>query len=129
MRELDGTRFGLLKGIQEAERIQAAREAEVSKLREELRTLEATDVTDEVGLDGVAYAFSFPFLIFLWSCLLIEHICSLRLKICKDLGFDVITNKATGESRMIVRESLSLYDTCETRMSALAAHYILSYRL
>jgi len=69
----------LLKGIQEAERIQAAREAEVSKLREELRTLEATDVTDEVGLDGVA----------------------LRLKICKDLGFDVITNKATGESRMI----------------------------
>ncbi|KDQ18504.1 hypothetical protein BOTBODRAFT_171331 [Botryobasidium botryosum FD-172 SS1] len=88
MKELDGMKFGVLKGMQEAEEIQASREAEVSKLREELKMLEATDVTDEVGLDGVA----------------------LRLKICKDLGFDVVTDKATGEGKMIVRsESNEVY--------------------
>lgn len=54
MNELDGNRFDLFKSIKEAEETLASREAELSRLKDDLKLLEARDVVDEVELDGAA---------------------------------------------------------------------------
>lgn len=54
MNELDGNRFNLFKSIKEAEETLASKEAELSRLKDDLKLLEARDVVDEVELDGVA---------------------------------------------------------------------------
>lgn len=54
MDELDKERFELLKQISEAEMKLSESSAQLTKLKEERKTLEARDVVDEVGLDGSA---------------------------------------------------------------------------
>jgi kinetochore protein Spc24 len=81
MNGLDGERFNHYKSIKEAEETLASKEAELSRLKDDLKLLEAREVVDEVELDGIA----------------------LRLKICNDLGFDVVTDKKTGDHKIFIR--------------------------
>ena len=54
LNELDGARFELFKSIKEAEETLATKEAELSRLKDDLKLLEAREVVDEVELDGAA---------------------------------------------------------------------------
>ena len=51
---MDGARFELFKLIKEAEETLTLKEAELSRLKDDLKLLEAREVVDEVELDGAA---------------------------------------------------------------------------
>lgn len=47
LNELDGTRLSLAKAINDAESLLASKEAELARLKEEIRTLEESDPASE----------------------------------------------------------------------------------
>ncbi|KAH9952185.1 hypothetical protein B0H21DRAFT_817901 [Amylocystis lapponica] len=81
LNDLDATRLSLAKAINDAESALASKEAELARLKEETRTLEATDSAAEHDLDATA----------------------LRLAMYKGLGFEPITGKDGKLVKMLVR--------------------------
>lgn len=55
LNELDGTRLSLVKAINDAESLLASKEAELARLKEEIRTLEESDPASEHESDATAY--------------------------------------------------------------------------
>ncbi|PCH38382.1 Spc24-domain-containing protein [Wolfiporia cocos MD-104 SS10] len=81
--ELDGQRLQLVKAINDAESALASKEAELARLKEELRALEEYDSAAEHDLDSTA----------------------LRLAIYKGLGFEPIMGDDGRIAKMLVRSS------------------------
>ncbi|KAI0670575.1 hypothetical protein C8Q78DRAFT_1154275 [Trametes maxima] len=81
MNDLDATRLSLAKSINDAEGGLAGKEAELARLKEETRTLEASDPAAEHELDATA----------------------LRLAMYKGLGFEPVVNRDGRIIKMLVR--------------------------
>jgi len=81
LNQLDATGLSLAKAINDAESALASKEAELARLKEELRTLEASDSAAEHDLDGTA----------------------LRLAFYRGLGFEPVMGKDGRIAKMIVR--------------------------
>ncbi|KAF8507273.1 hypothetical protein JB92DRAFT_2815488 [Gautieria morchelliformis] len=81
MNELEDTRMGLGKAINDGEGLLASREAELLRLREQERVLEDKDVALDHNLDST----------------------TLRLQICRSLGFEPVLDEAGTVIKMLVR--------------------------
>ena len=54
LNELDGQKLSLMKAINDAESLLASKEAELARLKEDMRMLEELDPTAEFGSDATA---------------------------------------------------------------------------
>ncbi|KAF8520211.1 hypothetical protein BU17DRAFT_89209 [Hysterangium stoloniferum] len=81
MNDIEDTRMGLGKAINDAEGLLASKEAELLRLRDEERAFENMDVTSDHELDSTA----------------------LRLQICRSLGFEPILDKHGNVAKILVR--------------------------
>jgi len=81
MNELDETRLSLIKAINDAEGALAGKEAELARVREELRNLKESDPSAEHVLDATA----------------------LRLAMYKGLGFEPIMGQDGRIAKMLIR--------------------------
>lgn len=115
LNELDATRLSLVKAINDTEGLLASKEAELSRLKEEIRVLEKEDPASEHESDPTAYDFcslevTFPKLT---SCL------RLRLAMYKGLGFEPILDKSGVVTKMLVRTCHSVSDLCVIKRKTL----------
>jgi len=99
MNELEDKHVGLVKAINDGEGLLATKEAELVRLRDEERALEDKDVASSHDLDSTAYV-SPPVIYHLPS----ELACSLRLQICRSLGFEPVIDKEGNLLKILVRE-------------------------
>ncbi|KAJ3492329.1 hypothetical protein NLI96_g2 [Meripilus lineatus] len=83
LNELDASRLSLAKAINDAESALASKEAELTRLKESIRTLEDSDPAAEHDLDAT----------------------SLRLALYKGLGFEPVVDQQGRLSKMLVRST------------------------
>jgi len=81
MNDIEDTRMGLGKAINDSEGFLASKEAELLRLRDEERAFENMDVTSDHELDSTA----------------------LRLQLCRSLGFEPILDKQGNVAKILVR--------------------------
>ncbi|OCH95614.1 hypothetical protein OBBRIDRAFT_745376 [Obba rivulosa] len=81
LNELDQSRLSLVKAINDADSASASKEAELTRLKDEISTLEASDPATEHDLDATA----------------------LRLAMYKNLGFEPVMGKDGHLAKMLVR--------------------------
>lgn len=94
--------MSLYKAINDAESALAGKEAELARLKEEMRTLEESDPAAEHDLDATACVFTLGNLLLKLPLI---RVYRLRLSMYKGLGFEPVADRDGRVTKMLIRTS------------------------